>query len=99
MVGYSIDGFIAAFGPPFPTHIKIDVDGIEDSIIAGAHKTLLDERLKSLSIELDANRPDYTEAIIKKITDSSFELKSKRHAEIFDETPYSGIYNYCFIRV
>jgi FkbM family methyltransferase len=99
MVGYSVDGFITAFEPPFPTHIKIDVDGIEDSIVAGAHKTLLDDRLKSLSVELDASRPDYTDAIIKKITGSGFILKSKRHADMFDDGPYSGIYNYCFVRV
>jgi len=99
MIGYSIDGYISTFDPPFPNHIKIDVDGIEDKIITGAQKTLLDNRLKSLSVELDAGRPDYTEAIIKQIVDSGLSFQSKRHAEMFDDSPFSRIYNYQFKRI
>ena len=33
MVGLSIDDFVEKFNPPFPNHIKIDVDGIENKII------------------------------------------------------------------
>lgn len=40
VLAFSIDGFRAAFGLPPPTHVKIDVDGIEDAIVDGAADTL-----------------------------------------------------------
>jgi len=40
VLAFSIDGFREAYGLRPPTHIKIDVDGIEDDIIAGAVGTL-----------------------------------------------------------
>lgn len=52
MVGFSIDEFIARFNPPFPTHLKIDVDGLEWPIVRGASRTLGDARLRSAMVEL-----------------------------------------------
>lgn len=94
MVGMSLDSFIAKFQPAFPTHIKIDVDGIEDKIIKGAAKTLADPRIKSVSIELDENRPQYTNAVIADIEANGLRLTSKRHAPICDGTEYANIFNY-----
>lgn len=37
---WSIDGFRAQYALPAPTHLKIDVDGIEDEIVQGARDTL-----------------------------------------------------------
>jgi FkbM family methyltransferase len=51
-LGYSLDDFLQVFSLPFPNHIKIDVDGIQDSLITGARETLCDPRLKSAMIEL-----------------------------------------------
>lgn len=98
MVGMSLDSFIAKFKPDFPTHIKIDVDGIEDKIIKGATKTLADPRLKSVSIELDEKRPDYTGAVIADIEAAGFKLDAKRHSPMFDGTKYANIFNYQFRR-
>lgn len=66
-LGFSIDSFIETFKPPFPNHLKVDVDGLEGKIIEGARKTLANERLKSLSIELDDGRPDYTDSVVAQI--------------------------------
>lgn len=98
MIGMSLDHFIEKFAPDFPTHIKIDVDGIEDKIILGAEKTLANPILKSVSIELDDNRPDYTNGVIDHIKAAGFTLKSKRHSPLFDNTQYANIYNYQFYR-
>ncbi|MDV7340812.1 FkbM family methyltransferase [Terasakiella sp. A23] len=98
MVGMTLDNFVEKFEPDFPTHIKIDVDGIEDKIIKGALKTLSDARVKSVSIELDEKRPEYTNAIITDIESVGFSLTSKRHSPMFDKTQYSNIFNYRFDR-
>ncbi|MBF0249316.1 MAG: FkbM family methyltransferase [Alphaproteobacteria bacterium] len=98
MIGMGLDNFIAKFTTQFPTHVKIDVDGIEDKIIKGAQATLSDARLKSLSVELDEDRPDYTNQVIADIEAAGLKLHSKRHAGIFEGTEYSNIYNYQFRR-
>jgi hypothetical protein len=36
----------------FPSHIKIDVDGNDHLVLAGARRTLADPRLKSVLVEL-----------------------------------------------
>lgn len=43
---------------PFPNHIKIDVDGIEDLVVAGALSTLGDNRVRSLLIEVCDGPPE-----------------------------------------
>jgi hypothetical protein len=52
MIGYTIDAFIETFGVPVPTHLKIDVDGNDHLVLAGARKTLADPRLRSVLVEL-----------------------------------------------
>jgi hypothetical protein len=54
MVGFSVDGFRRLFGLPVPNYIKIDVDSIEERILAGARETLSDPELRSVLIELEA---------------------------------------------
>jgi len=64
---YTIDDFIARFAPAFPTHIKIDVDGLEAEILEGSRHTLSDPRLKSLLVEVDerdGSRPERIDAVL-----------------------------------
>jgi hypothetical protein len=93
-VGYAIDDFIATFNPPFPNHLKIDVDGIEGRIVAGAKKTLADPRLRSLSIELEADREDYTKGVLARLETIGLKLVSRRHADMFEGGPFGNVYNY-----
>jgi len=55
---FSVDEFITRFEPQFPNHIKIDVDGLEEQVLAGAARTLADPRMRSLSIEVDEDDPE-----------------------------------------
>ena len=48
---------------PFPTHLKIDVDGLEHLVIAGGKQVLADTRLKSLLIEVNDNLLQHREMV------------------------------------
>jgi len=97
-VGFSIDSFIRTFTPPFPNRIKIDVDGAEDRIIAGAQQTLCDDRLKSISIELNSRRQQPTNKVVSLVEGAGLKLTAKRHSEMFEAGPYKDLYNYQFTR-
>ncbi len=49
---YPLDHLIYEQGLPCPTHLKVDVDGIEHAVVAGAKRLLADPRLRSIMIEL-----------------------------------------------
>lgn len=53
MLGFSIDDLRSLFGLPTPNYIKIDVDSIEERILAGASETLRDPDLRSVLIEME----------------------------------------------
>jgi hypothetical protein len=56
MIGFTVDDFIAQFDPPFPSYVKLDVDGLELQILEGARMTLRDPRLQSILVELSVSR-------------------------------------------
>ncbi len=97
-IGFNIDDFIDKYNPPFPNHIKIDVDGIENKIIEGAKTTLKDKRLKSMLVELDTGRKEYCSNAIKLIESAGLVFYKKEHAPEFDNTEFNNIYNHIFIR-
>jgi FkbM family methyltransferase len=49
----SIDTLAFQFGAPFPSHIKIDVDGLEIAVIEGGQHTFADPRLESVLVEVN----------------------------------------------
>jgi len=51
--GCSVDELVSRYGLPAPTHIKIDVDGIEPKIVAGALETIKSGNVRGLLIELN----------------------------------------------
>ena len=51
--GTSIDDLIEKKTLDIPNYIKIDVDGIEDLILAGAKKMLSNKKVKSILIEIN----------------------------------------------
>lgn len=96
MLGFTVDEFIEKYQPDFPNHLKIDVDGLESRIVNGAPKTLRDPRLKTISIELDANRPEYVEDVLGKIQAAGFVFVGKNRSTVI--APNSSINNYTFVR-
>ncbi|MFQ5765675.1 MAG: FkbM family methyltransferase, partial [Rhodospirillales bacterium] len=51
-LAYALDDVAAIAGIPRPTHVKIDVDGIEAAVLEGGRRLLSDRGLKSVMIEL-----------------------------------------------
>jgi len=51
-IGYAMDDFLTSFDPPLPTHLKIDVDGIEAAILRGGSRLLEMPVLSSVLIEV-----------------------------------------------
>lgn len=52
-VAARLDDLVAAGVLPQPTHLKIDVDGFEHKVVAGAARTVRDRRLRSMIIEVN----------------------------------------------
>ena len=52
MLSYRLDDLIDQFKIPKPSHIKIDVDGIEKAVLEGAQNTLSNPSLRSIDVEL-----------------------------------------------
>ena len=48
---YRMDDLVELEGIPFPTHIKVDVDGFEERLLDGASRVLQDRRVKGAQIE------------------------------------------------
>ena len=52
-IGFSMDDYIRLFSPPHPTHIKLDVDGLEPEILRGGRNTLSSHSVKSVIVEVE----------------------------------------------
>ena len=52
-VGLSVDDFMDIFRPPAPTHVKIDVDGLEADILRGGQGTFAGESVQSMIVEIE----------------------------------------------
>ena len=57
----SLDDLVNIFNLPTPSHIKIDVDGLEDRVLQGGLKTF--GNTKSILIEIDAKNTDQNREI------------------------------------
>lgn len=97
MFAYSVDELIEKYGFEVPNYIKIDVDNIEAKILYGADKTLDDNRVKSVFVELD-EKESSTNEIIKFLAKKGFALAEKTHGEMFDESAFKTQFNYIFVR-
>jgi FkbM family methyltransferase len=53
LYGCSVDDLVSRHGLTAPTHIKLDVDGLEPNIIAGAMQTIRSGSVRSILVELN----------------------------------------------
>ncbi len=88
----TLDHVVYDRGFPCPTHLKIDVDGLEPAVVRGAQQLIRDPRLKSVMIELMIKR-DAHNAIIETLVEAGFEKNAAMEQAILDRTegvPFTG---------
>lgn len=91
VLAFRLDDLRKQFGIPVPTHMKVDVDGSELKVVAGAAETLAHSSLRTLLIEID-ERKDAHRELATAIGGYGLSLVSKnpRHG--------AGLFNYIFER-
>ena len=87
-VEMSLDTLVEQGTLPQPDHIKIDVDGHEGKVVAGAIRTI--SKCKSVLVELDL---ESHKTILHKILATGLKLKTKIRR---NEHPQSELYNMIF---
>lgn len=95
MVGITVDEFIERFQPAFPTHLKMDVDGLEWPILQGAVKTLRDPRLRAAMVELSLTNQAERDQAMKLLADAG--LRFVTHGEV-QGTETEKAANHLFVR-
>ena len=100
LLGTSMNYFIQNSILNIPDYIKIDVDGIEHLILEGGDKFLSNEKVKSLSIEINENFIDQFEKIKKFMDKYKFKiLQKKQNADLlFEGSKFDKTYNYIFTK-
>jgi FkbM family methyltransferase len=67
MLGIKLDDAIRIFRLPPPCLVKVDVDGAELDVLAGARDTLQNPRMRSLMIEVDQQIGDEAVAVLEEL--------------------------------
>jgi len=69
--GMTVDAFMETFRPPPPEHVKLDVDSIEEKILAGGARTFA-LHTRSLMVEIERSAPDRGEGIRARLREIGF---------------------------
>jgi FkbM family methyltransferase len=97
VIGMSCDDLIETFDLPFPTHIKIDVDGNEPFIFAGMEKTLADPRLNCVAIEINNDLPEHVN-IVEQIKGNGFKCLDEERFINRADLDMGNVQNYFLVR-
>ena len=101
LLGTTMNYFIENSILDIPDYIKIDVDGIEHLILEGGDKFLNNEKVKSLSIEINENFKYQYDNILNLMNKYKFKVLHKKHNEenFSKDSKFSNTYNYLFIKI
>ena len=97
-VSATLDQLVSDGVVPMPDHIKIDVDGFEHKVIAGAREVLGGSRLRSLLIEVNSALEPHQQLIAELVRFGfHFDPAQVARAERKDG-PFKGVAEYLFRR-
>jgi FkbM family methyltransferase len=89
----ALDDLVGAFGLPAPTLLKIDVDGAEAEVLAGARAALAAPRLRSVLVEIDEGNGD---AVVGALAEAGLPLAERVQER--DGEPLPGVWYGIFTR-
>jgi FkbM family methyltransferase len=93
-----LDELVATQAIPVPTHIKIDVDGIEAKVVAGAAVTLKNQAVQSLLIETNTNLAQHRNMVVA-LTDLGFTYDPQQvHRAMRKDGAFKGVAEHVFKR-
>jgi FkbM family methyltransferase len=96
-IGLSMDKLIQFRTIPQPTHIKMDVDGIEHLILSGGRYVL--ENVREILIEVNDEFLEQSSEVKRICSEAGLKFKGKRHAAMFDISPrFSKTFNQLWYR-
>ena len=100
LLGTTMNYFIENSILDIPDYIKIDVDGIEHLILEGGDKFLNNEKVKSISIEINENFKEQYDNILNLMKEYKFKILHKKHRErsLSEDYSFVNTYNYIFIK-
>jgi FkbM family methyltransferase len=94
----TLDGLVEEGIVPMPQHIRIDIDGLEHKVIAGAQTILRDPRLKSLLIGTNQNLEAHRQ-LVRDVEALGFVYsQSQVDGSLGRRTPFDGAANFLFFR-
>lgn len=97
-VAATLDELVGSGVLPQPTHIKIDVDGFEHKVAAGAARTFRDRRLRSMIIEINRNLEAHR-ALVRELGELGFRWDEAQVAAAQRASgPFEGVAEYVFER-
>lgn len=98
LLGTTMNYFIENSILDIPDYVKIDVDGIEHLILQGGDKFLNNEKVKSLSVEINENFKELYDKVLNLMEKFNFKIVHKKHNNIlFSEgSRFANTYNYIF---
>ncbi|MBM3358612.1 MAG: FkbM family methyltransferase [Betaproteobacteria bacterium] len=97
-VSTTLDALVASGALPVPTHIKIDVDGLEHRVLAGCSSTLRDPRVKSVLVEINSGLEEHRR-IVGDLTALGFAFSEEQvRGARRTAGPATGVGNYVFRR-
>ncbi|TGL16961.1 FkbM family methyltransferase [Leptospira yanagawae] len=96
LFGLSIDEVIKELKIPTPEYIKMDVDGIEQLILAGGKLTL--KKIKGIILEINDDFEDQRLNCEKLLLNSGLRFKERRRSEMFDSGIFKNTYNQIWVR-
>lgn len=97
-VAARLDDLVAAGVVPQPHYIKIDVDGFEPKVVAGARDVLKNPGLRSLLVETNQNLADHLQMVSElEALEFRYDPAQVRAAERKDGT-FKGVAEYVFRR-
>lgn len=93
---YTVDQAVEYLGR-IPNHIKLDVDGIESEILAGASSTLENLSVRSVLVELCGDNPDDQRAIENMLA-RGFKIWNVQEKPRNEFVNFAAHANYIFVR-